>query len=130
MPLRWKIAPLEHMVVCVFEGVITRDDIMGYFAAIESAGALTYHKILDATRGECSLSDLELRRLATHIKSSGASGKPGAVAVVTGTPRNDNIVAHLKAMTPMDRRLRLFPNIHEARRWLDHVPRVNPFDSD
>jgi hypothetical protein len=126
MPLRWTISPLEHIVVCVFEGVVTLADIVAYFAALEAAGASHYRKILDATRGECSLSAEELGRLAAQTKSSGARRTPGPVAVVTGVSRNDTIVTNLRAMTPNDRRLRMFPNIHDARRWLSTAPLGNP----
>ena len=40
MPLHWKIAPLEQMVVCVSEGAVTKDELMGYFKAIEQASAV------------------------------------------------------------------------------------------
>ena len=30
MPRHWTIAPLEHMVVCVLEGVVTLNDMMGH----------------------------------------------------------------------------------------------------
>ena len=52
MPLRWTISPLEHIVVCVFEGVVTLADIAAYFAALEAAGASHYRKILDAMHGQ------------------------------------------------------------------------------
>ena len=50
MPLHWKIAPLEQMVGCVSEGVVTKDELMSYFKAIEEAGAAHYRKMLDASR--------------------------------------------------------------------------------
>ena len=53
MPLHWKIAPLEQMVVCVCEGVVTKDELLAYFKAIEDAGAAHYRKMLYASRAEC-----------------------------------------------------------------------------
>ena len=84
MPLHWTITPLEHMVVCVFEGAVTVDDIIAYFAAIGEAKALSYRKIMDATRGECTLSEAELARLSELIKAAASGGTPGPVAIVTG----------------------------------------------
>lgn len=126
MPLHWTIAPLEHMVVCVFEGAVTVDDIIAYFAAVGGAGALSYRKIMDATRGECTLSETELARLAELIKSSGSTSAPGPVAIVTGSSGNDRVVRNFRTITPKGRRLRTFRSIHAARRWLDSEPLGSP----
>lgn len=93
-------------------------DIVGYFAAIEEAGASHYRRIIDATHGECSLTEPEVSRLAEQAKSFGRRGAPAPIAVVTGSSRNDTVLKNLRRMTKAGRRLRAFPNIHEARRWL------------
>ena len=126
MPLRWKIAPLEHMVVCEFVGVVTLNDIIEYFAEIERAGAMSYRKILDATRGECGLSGAELGRLAAQAGSTGRRGTPGPIAVVTGSSRNDKVVTNLRTLASIDRRLWMFPTIHDARWWLARQPLGTP----
>lgn len=114
------------MVVCDFESVVTMADITVFFAELEAAGALYFRKIFDASRGECSLSKAELERLAAHTKAFGLRATPGPVAVVTGSSPNDQIVANFQAMTPSGRRLRMFPDIHEARRWLAKMPLGSP----
>lgn len=121
MPLRWKIAPLERMVICVAEGAITMNDLMEYFAALEAAGAADYRKILDATRGENALSDADRARLAAYAKDYGRRGNPGPMAVVTGSAGNDSIVADVRMMLRAGRRMREFQTIHEARLWIDKV---------
>lgn len=126
MPLRWTISPLEHIVVCIFEGLVTTDEILDYLAAIESAGAFHYRKILDMTRVECSLPDGEIMWLAAHARSLGSPGVPGPMAVVTGASRNDRAVTNIRTITPIGRKLRTFPNIHEARQWLASVPPGRP----
>jgi hypothetical protein len=119
MPLHWKIAPLEHMVVCVAEGLVTVDDLVTYFADLEAAGAAHYRRILDATRGISGLSKADVARLSDHARSLLWRGTPGAMAVVTGASGNDTLVANVKAMLRAGRRMREFPTIHEARLWLD-----------
>ena len=114
------------MVVCVAEGVVTVDDLMEYFAALDAAGASYFRKILDATRGENALSDADLARLAAYAKALGWSGTPGPMAVVTGSAGNDRVVANVRAMLRPGRRMREFRTIHEARRWLDRVPLGRP----
>ena len=85
MPLHWKIAPLEQMVVCVSEGVVTKDELMAYFKAIEAAGAAHYRKMLDASRAECHLTADEIAELAAYAKSLKAQGTPGPMAIFTGS---------------------------------------------
>src|SRR4029450_5853597 len=55
MPLHWNIAPLEQMGVCVSEGVVSKDELLAYFKALEEAGAVHYRKLLDASGAECHL---------------------------------------------------------------------------
>lgn len=121
MPLHWKIAPLEHMVVCVAEGAITMADLTAYFAALERAGATHYRKILDATRGENALSDQEVAQMAARAQSNAWRDTLGPMAVVTGTAGNDKVVANVRAMLRPGRRMREFRTIHEARQWLQRA---------
>jgi hypothetical protein len=122
MPLHWKIAPLEQMVVCVSEGVVTKDELMGYFKAIEEAGAVPYRKLLDASAAECHLSADETAELVAYARSLKGEGTPGPMAIFTGSSGNDEFLRSVSAMLRPGRRLRTFSTIHEARRWLDRAP--------
>jgi hypothetical protein len=122
MPLHWKIAPLEHMVVCVSEGAVTKDELMAYFKALETAGASHYRKMLDASLAECHLTEVDLAELGAHAKSLKWRGTPGPMAIFTGSSGNDAFVANIGKMLRPGRRVRTFSTIHEARRWLDRAP--------
>jgi hypothetical protein len=122
MPLHWKIAPLEQMVVCVSEGVVTKDELMAYFKALEEAGAARYRKLLDASRAECHLTADEIAELAAYARSLKAQGTLGPMAVFTGSSGNDAFVRSVSALLRPGRRLRTFSTIHAARHWLDSVP--------
>jgi hypothetical protein len=121
MPLHWKIAPLERMVVCVSEGVVTRDELMAYFKALEEAGAARYRKLLDASGAECHLSADDVAELAAYAKSLEGEGTSGPLAVFTGSSGNDDFVRTVSTMLRPGRRLRTFSTIHAARRWLDRA---------
>ena len=122
MPLHWKIAPLEQMVVCVSEGVVTKDELLGYFKALEEAGAGHYRKMLDASRAECHLTAGETAELAAYAKSLKAQGTPGPMAIFTGSSGNDAFLRNVSVLLRPGRRLRTFSTIHAARRWLDGAP--------
>src|SRR5215203_196830 len=105
MPLHWKIAPLEQMVVCVSEGVVTKDELMAYFKALEEAGAAPYRKLLDASAAKCHLSADETAELATYAKSLKGEGTPGPMALFTGSTGNDEFVRSVSALLRPGRRL-------------------------
>ena len=83
MPLHWKIAPLEQMVVCVSEGVVTKDELMAYFKALEAAGAAHYRKLLDASAAECHLSADEVAELAAYAKANPGKVSFGSAGIGT-----------------------------------------------
>ena len=122
MPLHWKIAPLEQMVVCVSEGVVTKDELMAYFKALEEAGAAHYRKLLDASAAECHLSADETAELVAYAKSLKGQGTPGPMAIFTGSTGNDEFVRSVSTLLRPGRRLRTFSTIHAARHWLDSAP--------
>jgi hypothetical protein len=122
MSLHWKIAPLEQMVVCVSEGAVTKDELMGYFKAVEAAGAVAYRKLLDASRAECQLTADEIAELAAYANSLKGQTTPGPMAIFTGSSGNDDFVRIVSTMLRPGRRVRTFSTIHAARRWLDSVP--------
>jgi len=122
MPLHWKIAPLEQMVVCVSEGVVSKDELVAYFKALEEAGAAHYRKLLDASHAECHLSAEEIAELSAYARSLKWSGTPGPMAIFTGSTGNDEFVRSISPMLRPGRRLRTFSTIHAARHWLDSAP--------
>ena len=122
MPLHWKIAPLEQMVVCVSEGVVTKDELMAYFSALEEAGAAHYRKLLDASAAECHLSAGETAELVAYAKSLKGQGTSGPMAIFTGSTGNDEFVRSVSTLLRPGRRLRTFSTIHAARHWLDSAP--------
>ncbi|HYI06172.1 MAG TPA: hypothetical protein VD858_14865, partial [Reyranella sp.] len=58
------------------EGVVTKDELMAYFKALEAAGAARYRKMLDASRAECHLTPAETAELAAYAKSLKGQGTP------------------------------------------------------
>lgn len=107
------------MVVCVSQGVVTKDELMAYFKALEEAGASPYRKMLDASCAECRLTAGEIAEVAAYAKTLKWPGTPGPMAIFTGSSGNDRFVRAISALLRPGRRLRTFSTIHEARRWLD-----------
>lgn len=128
MPLNWTIAPLEHTVVCVSESVVTLQDVLAFYDALEKAGALPYRKIIDASIGSLGLTDAEIAQLTARTRQLRQGTTLGAMAVVTVSGRKAGLSKILRALSTVDRPLRIFDNIHDARRWLDTRPPVRRLD--
>lgn len=118
MPLSWKIARLEQMVVCTAEGTIMLPDMLAYFSALDQAGAFPYQKIFIATAGVSGLSQEDLGVVAHELKSRRKMGPFGEVAVVAGTSRNNELANIFRTLSQVDRPLFICATIHDARRWL------------
>jgi hypothetical protein len=118
MPLSWKIAPLERMVVCTAEGTVTLSDMLAYFRALDQAGAFPLQKIFIATAGASGLSREDIGVLANELQSRRKTSPFGEVAVVAGASRNAQLADIFRMLSQVDRPLFLCATIHDARRWL------------
>jgi hypothetical protein len=118
MPLSWKIAPLERMVVCTAEGSVGLPDILGYFRALDQAAAFPYQKIFIATAGFSELSQEDLGVVASELRSRRKRGRFGEIAVVAGASRNNALADIFRMLSQVDRPLFICATIHDARRWL------------
>jgi hypothetical protein len=118
MPLSWKIAPLEQMVVCTAEGTITLADMLAYFRALDQAGAFPYQKIFIATAGVSGLSKGDIGIVVEELRSRRKTGRFGEVAVVAGASRNNALADIFRLLSQVDRPLFICATIHDARRWL------------
>ncbi len=103
MPLAWKIARLEQMVVCTSEGFVTLPDIQSYFRALDEAGAFPYQKIFLATAGVSVLSPDDIRTVAGELQSRRRTGHFGEIAVVAGVARNNRLTDIFRLLSQVDR---------------------------
>ncbi len=118
MSLQWKVSPLERMVVCVSEGVVTLDDFRAYLAALKREKALPFPKIFVATQGKSGMNDGDREKLAALLTSFLEIDGLGPFAVVAGSKRNDGLAEVFRSLATVRRPMRLFPDIHAARKWL------------
>lgn len=119
MSLQWKVSHLDHMVICVSEGVVTLADFQEYLAALKKQKALPFRKIFIATEGRSGMSDDDRKKLAVLLTTFLETEGLGPFAVVAGVKRNNELVAVFKSLATVRRPMRLFPDIHVARKWLD-----------
>ena len=118
MSLQWKVFHLERMVVCVSEGVVTLEDFQAYLAALKREKALPFAKIFVATQGKSGMSDGDRAKLAGLLTNFLEIDGLGPFAVVAGSKRNDGLATVFRSLATVKRPMRLFPDIHAARKWL------------
>ena len=118
MSLQWKVSHLDHMVICVSEGIVTLQDFQEYLAALKQENALAFRKIFIATEGTSGMSSEDRVELAALLTRFLEIDGLGPFAVVAGAERNDGLATIFKSLATVRRPMRLFPDIHAARKWL------------
>jgi len=121
MPIYWLIDSRSRRVVVTAEGKVTRGDFEEYLEAVTGAGANSYGKIFDGTRGENGMAAEDMAALAARFRQLHAQPH-GPLAIVLAPARRVQLEPVLGALAAADRPLRLFTSKLSALRWIDgHV---------
>ena len=87
-------------------------------------GALHYRKIIDVAAANSDADMERLKQLVVLARNSPQGAQRGPVAFVVDGKRGDT-VRELAAFTEEgERPIRVFTNLHEARKWLDEIFKV------
>jgi hypothetical protein len=122
MPIYVTVYHLDKMIIGKTEGDVTLADIEGYLEDIVKARAVPYRKIFDATGGTSVLTPDDTEALQAKLKAFTAQrGKVGPFAVVTGGDRDGHLANICRTASTADRPMRVFADIHSARRWLEEM---------
>ena len=119
MPIQWTISHPAKLVVAVCKGTITRQDIEGYLDAVVVSDGSAYRKIFDMTKAELELSDADMMELGARIRAYATLGPIGPLALVASSPQSYERARLFAALADAKRPLRIFRELHDARRWLD-----------
>jgi hypothetical protein len=122
MPIYVTVYHLDKTIIGKTEGEVTLGDIEGYLDDIVKAKAVGYRKIFDATSGTSVLSPQDVETLrATLADFTQRRRDVGPFAVITGGNREGRLANICQTATTADRPMRVFADIHSARRWLDEM---------
>jgi hypothetical protein len=120
MPIQWTISHPVKLVIAVCKDTVTREEIEGYLDAVVVADALAYRKIFDMTHATGHLSDDDMMALGARIRAYGtAGGAMGPLAIVAATPGSEERARLFAALAQARRPLKIFRELHLARKWLD-----------
>jgi hypothetical protein len=118
MPIYWLIDSRSRRVVVTAEGKVTRAEFEEYLEAVTGAGANSYGKIFDGTRGEIAMAAEDMAALAARFRQLHAQ-LHGPLAIVLAPARRVQLEPVLGALAAANRPLRLFTSKLSALRWID-----------
>ncbi len=119
MPLQWTVSHPTRLVIAVAKGELRLKDIEDYLDDVLAAGALPYRKIFDTTGATPKLDEDDLMALGARVRAYIPLGPIGPLAIVATTERSYGQARMFTALAEADRPIRIFRELHTARRWLD-----------
>lgn len=122
MPVHWTISHPARLVIAVAKDEVSVTDIERYFAAITADDAMSYAKIFEITHSPLALSDDSLKSLGQRIMFYARHGQVGPLAIVAASDESFAQAEVFAAAARVERPLKIFRELHAARRWLDEQP--------
>lgn len=122
MPVHWTISHPQRLVVAVAKDPVTTTDIEQYFAGVTAEGGMAYAKIFEITHTPMTISEENLRALGQRVMFYAQHGQVGPVAIVAASDESYAQARIFAEAAPVRRPLRIFRELHAARRWLDEQP--------
>ena len=119
MPVHWTISHPNRLVIAVAKDEVKVEDIEKYFAAVTTEGAMGYRKIFEIGATPMAVTDEGLRILGQRVVLYAQHGQVGPVALVAGSDESFDQAQIFASAATAGRPLRIFREIHEARRWLE-----------
>jgi hypothetical protein len=120
MPIHWTLSKPDKLIVAVAEDTVTRADIEGYLDGVMVADVMAYAKIFDLTHATAiDLPDDDMMALGARIRAYATAGAMGPLAIVAATPESYERAHLFAALAGADRPLKIFTELHKARKWLD-----------
>jgi hypothetical protein len=121
MPVQWTVSHPSRLGIAIARGDLCLRDIETYLDEVAAGDALAYRKIFDLTQATPNLSDDELLTLGARIRAYLALGQIGPLAIVATTDRSYQQARMFAALAEANRPIRIFRELHLARKWLDSL---------
>jgi hypothetical protein len=119
MPVHWTISHPARLVVAVTKGHVSSADIEKYFAGVTADGAMAYAKIFEITHTPQALSPANLKSLGQRVVFYAQHGQVGPLAIVAASDESYAQASLFAAAAKVDRPLRIFRELHDARHWIE-----------
>ena len=121
MPIRCTIDHDKHFVHVEATGLVTLDDVLGYFDRLVVENAMPYPKLFDASRATAELSDADVMVLGARVSAYSLHDPRGPLALVAQNERIVELLRRFMNLGMARRPAMLFRRVEDARRWLDRI---------
>lgn len=128
MPIEWTISHGSRLVVAVAKGEMRPEHMRDFLQAIDQAGARPYGKMIDVKGLTTSFAPEQIGALAAIVREREVDSVVGPIAIVVGAGPVAQQARAFSERGHLIRPIRVFAELHEARRWLDrqHGSAVDP----
>ena len=124
MPIHVRISHHDRLVIAVGHGTITAEEFQNAVREFVEQGALHYRKIIDVAAANTDADMQRLRALMTFMRSVPKAEERGPLAFVVDGKRGDMVRDLVSVTTDSERPIRVFSSLHEARKWLDEIYKI------
>jgi hypothetical protein len=119
MPIHVRISHQDRLVVAVAHGTLSGEELMNAVRESVEQGALHYRKIIDVAAANTDADMERLKQLLVLARNSPQAAQRGPLAFVIDGKRGDTVRDLVALTEDGERPIRVFTNLHEARKWLD-----------
>ena len=123
MPIHVRISHHDRLVIAVAHGTNTAEDFQGAVQEFLKEGALHYRKLIDVAAANSDADMTRLKALFALMRSLPDAAQRGPLAFVVDSRRGDT-VRELATTEEGERPIRVFTSLHEARKWLDEIYKI------
>lgn len=123
MPIHFDISRLDRLVMVVIIGDATADDVLALARQFAESGIMHYRKIVDVTAGALIVDDAGVAAVASFLRADPNAAARGPLAFVVDSA-GSRVAEKFAELTAGERPVKVFSNLHAARRWLDECAAV------
>jgi len=124
MPIHVRISHHDRLVVAVAHGTLTAEELMNAVRESVEQGALHYRKIIDVAAANSDADMERLKQLLVLARNSPQAAQRGPVAFVVDERRGETVRELAALNEEGERPVGVFTSLHEARKWLDKMFKV------
>ena len=119
MPIEWTISHGARLVVAVAKGEMKPENLRDFLQAIDREGARPYAKMIDVKGLTTRFAPEQIGTFAAVVREREVDGAIGPIAIVVGPGPVADQARAFSERGHLVRPIRVFAELHEARRWLD-----------
>jgi len=119
MPIEWTISHGSRLVVAVAKGEMQLEHMRDFLQAIDREGARPYAKMIDVKGLTTRFEPEQIGTFAAVVREREVDGAVGPIAIVVGPGPLAQQARAFSERGHLVRPIRVFAELHEARRWLD-----------